>query len=113
MKSDFEEELYGEEPTLFIDPVNRTASVVADQGLFGGEPTEEKVNEILRKLVEGEEAKRELAILKPTLAYAISKLEKKQLRLRAEDMPTLGDRFTMQAKSDGQGGIILRSVKVL
>jgi len=85
---------------------------VADQGIFGGEaPTEEKVNEVLRRITEGEDAKRELAILKPTLAYALSKLEKKQLRVRAEDMATLGDRFDMQAKSDGNGGIILRSVK--
>jgi hypothetical protein len=85
----------------------------ADQGIFGGEaPTEEKVNEIVRKMTEGEDAKRELAILKPTLAYALSKLEKKQLRVRAEEMQTLGDRFGIQAKSDGQGGIILRGVKL-
>lgn len=98
MKSDFEEELYGEP--------------VADQGIFGGEaPTEERVNEVLRRIAEGEDAKRELGMLKPTLAYALSKLEKKQLRVRAEDMETLADRFAMQAKSDGQGGVILRSVK--
>lgn len=78
------------------------------------EPVEDqRVNDALRRLTEGEDAKRELAVLKPALAYALSKLDKKQLRLRAEDMPTLGDRFAMQAKSDGQGGIILRSVKVL
>jgi hypothetical protein len=89
-------------------------SEVADQGLFGGEaPTEDKVSDILRKITEGEDAKRELAILKPTLAYALSKLPKKQLRIRAEEMDTIGDTFTMQAKSDGNGGIILRSVKAL
>jgi hypothetical protein len=89
-------------------------SEVADQGLFDGEsPTEEKVNEVLRRITEGEDAKRELAVLKPALAYALSKLPKKQLRLRADDMETLGERFAMQSKSDGQGGIILRSVKVL
>jgi hypothetical protein len=90
------------------------AHAVADQGLFEGqEPNEDRVNEILQRITEGEDAKRELAILKPTLAYALSKLPKKQLRVRAEEMETLADTFTMQAKSDGQGGIILRSVKVL
>jgi len=69
------------------------------------------VDDVLRRLTAGEDAKRELVILKPTLAYALSKLDKKQLRVRAADMETLSAMYTMQAKSDGNGGIILRSVK--
>lgn len=88
--------------------------LVTDQGLFGGEPvTEDGVNGLIQKLVEGNAAKDELAVLKPVLAFALSKLEKKQLRVRAEEMDTLAETYTMQAKSDGQGGIILRSVKSL
>lgn len=102
------------EPKVGRTKYEDASTPVADQGIFGGEaPTEEKVNEVLRRITEGEDAKRELAVLKPALAYALSKLEKKQLRIRSEDMDTLGERFAMQAKSDGQGGIILRSVKVL
>lgn len=71
------------------------------------------IDDMIWQLAEGKSAKDELAVLKPVLAYALSKLEKKQLRVRAEEMDTLADRYTMQAKSDGQGGIILRSVKVL
>lgn len=85
-----------------------------DQGLFEGEtPTTEAVNDLIRKMAEGEAAAQELAVLKPVLAYALSKLDRKQLRVRAEEMDTLAERFTMQAKSDGQGGIILRSVAIL
>lgn len=89
-------------------------TAVVDQGLFGGEePTSEAVSEIIHNLSEGAAAKQELAVLKPVLAYALSKLERKQLRVRAEEMDTLADSYTLQAKSDGQGGIILRSVKIL
>jgi hypothetical protein len=87
---------------------------VADQGLFEGKtPNEDRVNEIIQQLSEGRSAKEELAILKPVLAFALSKLPRKQLRVRAEDMDTIGEEYLMQSKSDGQGGIILRSVKVL
>lgn len=105
--------IYGEKPTLFIDPVNDTAAVV-DQGLFQGAPiNEEEVNDLIRKMAEGDEAKRELAMLKPTLAYALYKLPKRQLRIRADEMEKLASSYAIQAKSDGQGGVILRSVKVL
>lgn len=77
-------------------------------------PVEEfGVSDIVRNLHEGKAAKDELAILKPAFAYALSKLERKQLRVRAEDMEHIGETYTLQAKSDGQGGIVLRSVKVL
>jgi hypothetical protein len=71
------------------------------------------LEDIVRQLHEGSAAKKELAVLKPAFAYALSKLERKQLRIRAEDMEQIGETYTLQAKSDGQRGIILRSVKVL
>lgn len=71
------------------------------------------LEEMVRTLTEGTAAKQELAILKPVLAYALSKLPKKQLRVRGEVMDTLADSYHVQAKSDGKGGIILRSVAVL
>lgn len=77
-------------------------------------PVEEfGVSDIVRELHEGTAAKKELGILKPAFAYALSKLERKQLRIRQEDMEHIGETYTLQAKSDGQGGIVLRSVKVL
>lgn len=89
-------------------------SEVADQGIFGGEaPNEDRINQIVQSLAEGKSAKDELAVLKPVLAFALSKLPKKQLRVRAEDMDTMADTYSMQSKSDGAGGIILRSVKAL
>lgn len=71
------------------------------------------LDDLVRNLHEGKAAKDELGILKPAFAYALSKLERKQLRIRAEDMEHIGETYTLQAKSDGAGGIILRSVKVL
>lgn len=87
---------------------------VVDQGLLAGaESLEEGINSIVQQVSEGAAAKAELAVLKPVLAYALSKLERKQLRVRAEEMDTLAEKYTMQAKSDGQGGIVLRSVVIL
>lgn len=71
------------------------------------------VDDLIRQMTEGKAAKDELAVLKPVLAYALSKLERKQLRVRAEEMDTLAEKYTLQAKSDGQGGIVLRSVVIL
>ena len=102
------------EPKIGRTKYEDSSTPVADQGIFGGEtPTEEKVNEVIQKLAEGSSAKEELAVLKPVLAFALSKLPKRQLRVRAEEMDTIADSYLMQSKSDGQGGIILRSVKVL
>lgn len=96
------------------DVVAHVNTPVADQGLFGGEePNEDRINQIIQGLAEGKSAKDELAVLKPVLAFALSKLPKKQLRVRAEEMDTLADTYLMQSKSDGNGGVILRSVKVL
>lgn len=71
------------------------------------------LEDIVKRLHEGKTAKDELGILKPAFAYALSKLERKQLRIRAEDMEHIGETYTLQAKSDGAGGIVLRSVRVL
>lgn len=71
------------------------------------------VEDIVKGLHEGKAAQDELAVLKPAFAYALSKLERKQLRIRQEDMQQIGETYALQAKSDGAGGIILRSVKVL
>lgn len=71
------------------------------------------IDDIVRQMAEGKAAKDELAVLKPVLAFALSRLPKRQLRVRADEMDTLASRFQMQSKSDGQGGIILRSVTVL
>ena len=80
---------------------------------FIDEQPNEVLDDIVKQLHEGKSAKDELAVLKPVLAYALSKLERKQLRVRAEEMDTLASKYNMQAKSDGQGGIILRSVVTL
>lgn len=64
-------------------------------------------------LATGQAAIEELNLLKPIFALALSKLPKKQLHVTLEQQATLGEQFAMQAKSDGNGGIILRSVAVL
>lgn len=107
------------EPTLFIDPVRNSVELVEPQtwgaGVIPDEvpPESNSVDDLIRQLAEGKAAKDELAVLKPVLAYALSKLERKQLRVRAADMDTLAAKYTLQAKADGQGGLVLRSVTVL
>lgn len=92
---------------------NQEAVELAEQDANHYPVGEFGVSDIVTALHEGKAAKDELAVLKPAFAYALSKLERKQLRIRAEDMEHIGETYTLQAKSDGQGGIILRSVKVL
>jgi hypothetical protein len=72
-----------------------------------------QLEELGKALANGQAAIEELNLLKPVFALALSKLEKRQLHVRLEELATLGEKFTMQAKSDGKGGIILRSVTVL
>lgn len=64
-------------------------------------------------LANGQAAIEELNLLKPILALALSKLPKKQLHVTLSEHATLGEKFAMQAKADGNGGIILRSVAIL
>jgi hypothetical protein len=80
------------------------------------QPVEEEPNpvleDIVRQLHEGAAAIQELNMLKPTLGLLLTKLPKKQLRIRLEDAATMGEKYGVQAKSDGAGGIILRSVNL-
>ena len=59
----------------------------------------------------GQDAIEELALLKPVLALAISKLPKKQLKLSLSDMATLHE-LDLQYKAEGKSGAIMfRAVK--
>lgn len=103
------------EPVVGRTKYEDASTPVEEQSVFPDEkPVEDfGVEDIVRGLHEGKAAQDELAVLKPAFAYALSKLERKQLRIRREDMELIGQTYALQAKSDGQGGIILRSVKVL
>jgi hypothetical protein len=70
------------------------------------------VEEVIQQLHKGSEAIKELNLLKPTLGLLLAKLPKKQLRIRLEDLAMMGEKYGVQAKSDGAGGIILRSVNL-
>lgn len=70
------------------------------------------VDDVVRQLAAGKAAIDELNMLKPAFGLALSKLPRKQLRIRLEDAATMGEKYGVQAKSDGQGGIILRSVNL-
>jgi hypothetical protein len=69
-------------------------------------------DDIVRQLVNGKAAVDELNVLKPAFGLALSKLPRKQLHIRLEDAATMGEKYGVQAKSDGKGGIILRSVNL-
>ena len=71
------------------------------------------IEELTRQFAEGQAAIQELALLKPTLALALSKLPKKQIKLSLTDQTTLGD-YELQAKREEKSGaILLRAVKAL
>lgn len=56
-------------------------------------------------------AHQELALLKPVLAFAISKLPKQQLKLTLTEQATIGE-LALQMKHEGKSGAILfRAVK--
>ena len=64
---------------------------------------------LLEALTEGQAAIQELALLKPTLALAISKLEKKQIKVGPHS--ELGQ-WALQAKQEQDGmAIVFRAVK--
>ena len=69
-------------------------------------------DDVVRQLAAGKAASDELNVLKPAFGLALSKLPKKQLRIRLAEVATMGEQFGVQAKSDGAGGIILRSVNL-
>lgn len=60
-------------------------------------------------LEQGQAAIEELALLKPTLALAISKLPKSQIKV--DQHAELGA-WKLEAKSESNGAIVLRAVKV-
>ena len=70
------------------------------------------VDDVIQQLHKGAEAIKELNLLKPAFGLALSKLPRKQLRIRMAEAATMGEQYGVQAKSDGQGGIILRSVNL-
>lgn len=62
-------------------------------------------------LAEVQEALKELELLKPVLALAISKLPKKQLKMSLTEQSSLGD-LDLQMKQESSGAIVFRAVKV-
>ena len=84
-----------------------------DKALPDEQPVESfGVDDIVLQLHKGKAAIDELNLLKPTLGLLLAKLPKKQLHIRLEDAATMGEKYGVQAKSDGKGGIILRSVNL-
>lgn len=61
-------------------------------------------------LEEVQEALKELELLKPVLALAISKLPKSQLKLTLKEQTTVGE-FALQMKQESSGAIVFRAVK--
>lgn len=63
---------------------------------------------IAEALSQGQAAVQELALLKPTLALAISKLPRKQIRI--DNHAEFGE-WELQVKKEASGAIIIRAVK--
>ena len=61
-------------------------------------------------LAEVQEALKELELLKPVLALAISKLPKQQLKLSLKEQTTIGE-LALQMKQEASGALVFRSVK--
>mgnify|MGYP003574934858 CR=1 FL=1 len=72
----------------------------------------DSMQQLINDFAEGQAAIQELALLKPTLALALSKLPKQQLKLSLTDQTSLGD-YELQAKREQNGSIVLRAVKSL
>lgn len=90
-----------------------TVNTVEDTPYSVVAPTREDfthLEDLGKALANGQAAIEELNLLKPIFALALSKLPKRSLHVRLEDQATLGERFAMEAKSDGKGGIHLRAV---
>ena len=83
-----------------------------EEGLREAPLDSASVEDLIRQLHKGAEAIKELNLLKPAFGLALSKLPRKQLRIRMAEAATMGEQYGVQAKSDGQGGIILRSVNL-
>lgn len=74
---------------------------------------EGQIEQLAIRYAEGQAAIEELALLKPILAFAISKLsnDKKQLKLSLTDQANLGE-WDLQMKQESKSGAILfRAVK--
>lgn len=68
----------------------------------------ETFEQLTAALQQGQAAVQELAMLKPALALAISKLPRKQLKIDAH--AELGE-WMLQGKTEGNGATILRAVR--
>ena len=73
--------------------------------------TEAVVTIKVADLEEVQEALKELELLKPVLALAISKLPKQQLKLTLKEQTTIGE-LALQMKQETNGAILFRAVKV-
>jgi hypothetical protein len=62
-------------------------------------------------LEEVQEALKELALLKPVLAQAISKLPKQQLKLSLKEQATIGELALQMKHEEKSGAILFRAVK--
>lgn len=59
----------------------------------------------------GQAAIEELELLKPVLAYAISKLDRKQLKVSLSEQGALVNDWALQMKQEKNGAIVFRAVK--
>jgi hypothetical protein len=75
-----------------------------------GEDLEAGFQKIAEALSQGQAAVQELALLKPALALAISKLPLKQLKI--DSFSEFGE-WELQMKKDNNGAIYIRAVKRL
>jgi hypothetical protein len=80
-------------------------------GIEVSEPELSTLAQINKALVQGQAAIEELALLKPILALAISKLPKQQLKLSLTDQTRLSDLDLQVKKEEKSGAILLRAVK--
>jgi hypothetical protein len=73
---------------------------------------EERLKSFAENYALGQEAIAELALLKPVLAYAISKLDRKQLKVSLSEQGSLVNDWDLQMKQEPKSGaIVFRSVK--
>lgn len=75
------------------------------------EPSPASWEQLQQNYILGRAAVEELALLKPILALAISKLPKQQLKVSLTDQSNLGD-LDLQMKQESSGALVFRSVKV-
>lgn len=87
-----------------------TQHVNIDPALLEPSPTSWET--LAQNYAAGQAAIEELALLKPILALAISKLDKQQLKLSLTDQANLGDLDLQMKQESKSGAIVFRAVRV-